>query len=374
MRCHLVSGPEGDNLPEPDLLLKLSRYDAAHVAPEYGLEFPHHEGAPGESLVELATAILAAQSGDDFAARSAEVGQALWSQDEAGLQDLATRYGKASKDQVRARIEAGSSRQRALKHYSGAMFYYGREWYWGVDRLYHLEKRLAELGADRQSGEAMLFPRPPLEVGELKDDGSLTLEIYPSLRSPYTAISFDRAVKLANDTGVRLVVRPVLPMVMRGVPATRNKGVYIFMDTAREAREAGVPYGDFYDPIGDPVRRCYSIYPFAVEQGRGNELISSFLRLAFSQGVNTNTEKGLKRVVENAGLDWQAAKTHLGEPGWEEMLEENRLAMYDAGLWGVPSFRLLDENGKQVLALWGQDRLWLFAREIQRQLARLQSS
>ena len=372
LRCHLVSGPEGDNLPEPDLLLKLSRYDAAHVAPEYGLEFPHHEGAPGESLIALATAILAAQSDDDFAVCAAEVGQALWSQDEAGLQDLATRYGRASEEQVKTRLEGGSSRQRALKHYSGAMFYYGREWYWGVDRLYHLEKRLAELGADRQSGQAMLFPRPSLEVGELKDDGSLTLEIYPSIRSPYTAISFDRAVKLANDTGVRLVVRPVLPMVMRGVPATRHKGVYIFMDTAREAREAGVPYGDFYDPIGDPVRRCYSIYPFAVEQGRGNELLSSFLSAAFSQGVNTNTDKGLKHVVENAGLDWQAAKTHLGEPGWEEMLEENRLAMYDAGLWGVPSFRLLDENGAEVLALWGQDRLWLFAREIQRQLARRQ--
>lgn len=50
------------------------------------------------------------------------------------------------------------------------------------------------------------------------------------------------------------------------------------------------------------------------------------------------------------------------------MLEQNRLAMYEAGLWGVPSFRLLDENGEQLLALWGQDRLWLFAREIQRQL------
>ena len=45
------------------------------------------------------------------------------------------------------------------------------------------------------------------------------------------------------------------------------------------------------------------------------------------------------------------------------------MAMYASGLWGVPSFRLLDENTKEILALWGQDRLWLFAREIQRQLA-----
>ena len=58
----------------------------------------------------------------------------------------------------------------------------------------------------------------------------------------------------------------------------------------------------------------------------------------------------------------------LGNRDWEEPLEENRRAMYGFGLWGVPSFRLLDERGESVLALWGQDRLWLFSREIQRLL------
>jgi 2-hydroxychromene-2-carboxylate isomerase len=107
-----------------------------------------------------------------------------------------------------------------------------------------------------------------------------------------------------------------------------------------------------------------------VEQGREVDLVSSFLRAAFSQGINTNNDRGLQQVVEGAGLDWQEASQHLGQSGWEDTLEQNRLAMYEAGLWGVPSFRLLNAAGEQVLALWGQDRLWLFAREIQRQLAR----
>ena len=53
---------------------------------------------------------------------------------------------------------------------------------------------------------------------------------------------------------------------------------------------------------------------------------------------------------EAAGLDWSEAQHHLGEAGWEDILEENRLAMYDAGLWGVPSFRLLGPDGEQLLA------------------------
>jgi 2-hydroxychromene-2-carboxylate isomerase len=368
--CHLVRGPEGDNVAEPELLMQLSRYDAFHVAPDYGLEFPQHNAAPDPALVTLASTILAAQDSSGFVACAADVGRALWAGDEGTLQALAERHGCVTQAEAEAKTATGTARRHEQQHYSAAMFYYGQEWYWGVDRLYHLEKRLGELGADRQSGQPMLMPRPAVDVGELKDNGNLTLEVYPSLRSPYTAISFDRAVKLAQDSGVKLVVRPVLPMVMRGVPATRQKGMYIFGDAAREAWEAGVPYGNFRDPIGEPARRCYSLYAWACEQGRGSELISSFLRCAFAEGINTNSDKGLKTVVEKAGLDWSEAKFLVGQPGWEEMVEANRLAMYEAGLWGVPSLRLLDENGEQVLALWGQDRLWLFAREIQRQLAK----
>ncbi|MGB1439335.1 MAG: 2-hydroxychromene-2-carboxylate isomerase, partial [Luminiphilus sp.] len=70
-----------------------------------------------------------------------------------------------------------------------------------------------------------------------------------------------------------------------------------------------------------------------------------------------------------AGLDWGDAQAHLGSDGWQQQLEANRLAMYDSGLWGVPSFRLLDANGEPVVSLWGQDRLWVVAREIRRLLA-----
>lgn len=366
--CHLVSGPKGKNAAEPALLLQLSRYDSFHVAGEYGLEFPRHDDELRREQVQLATGILAAQDSPGFTERAAEVGRALWSNDAEMLKSLAERWGCAPGTIIDERLAAGNARREELKHYSGAMFYYGAEWYWGVDRLYHLEQRFTDLGIDRQPATPMLVPRPAIEAGPLKDDGTLTLELYASLRSPYTAICLDRVVELARNTGVNLVVRPVLPMVMRGVPVTRQKGMYIFWDTAREARAAGIPFGNFYDPIGEPARRGYSLYPWACEQGKGVELLSAFLSCAFAKGVNTNTEKGLKTVVETAGLDWSQAKIIVGQSGWEELLETNRLAMYDSGLWGVPSLRLLDKTGRVLLALWGQDRLWLFAREIQRQL------
>ena len=97
-------------------------------------------------------------------------------------------------------------------------------------------------------------------------------------------------------------------------------------------------------------------------------MLSSFLSAVFAEGVNTNKDSGLQYVVERVGLDWASAKQVVGQNGWQDTLEENRLAMYESGLWGAPSFRLLDRNNKVVLALWGQDRLWLIAKEIERLL------
>ncbi len=365
---HLVAPERGPNLPEPDLLLALSRYDAAKVAPHYGLHFPEDTAPADPDLVEVAGRILAAASPAEIPKIAVAVGAALWAADAAGMDSLAEKHGAADANEASERIAIGNARRAKLGHYSGAMFYYGGEWYWGADRIYHLENRLGELGVRRASNADLVCPRPEIELGPLRDDGSLTFEIYPSLRSPYTSVIFDIALELGAKTGVSTVVRPVLPMVMRGVPATRQKGQYIFTDAAREARALDLEWGKFYDPIGDPVRNTYSLYPWAVEQGKGNALLSTFMDAAFCKGVNTNSESGLRSVVESAGLPWDVARGIVGNCDWEDALEKNRLAMYGFGSWGVPSFRLLDERGEQVLALWGQDRLWLFSREIQRLL------
>jgi 2-hydroxychromene-2-carboxylate isomerase len=363
---HLVSGPGGANLPEPDLLPALARHDAVLIAPHYGLSYPAGTGAPPPEHCLRAQGILAAVPVADFPEAAVAVGQALLAGDADGLATLASQYGSVPEAQARQALASGTARRKALKHYSGAMFFYGGQWYWGVDRLYHLERRWQGLGLG--DAGASLYPRPELEAGSYQANGSLTLEFYASLRSPYTAVIYDKAVELAEQTGVRLALRPVLPMVMRGVPATREKGMYIFADAAREARALGLNFGPVYDPIGEPVRRCYSLYHWAQEQGRGVALLGEFLRAAFFRGVNTSRDQGLRDVVERAGLSWSEAQAVIDNCDWEPELEANRQAMYGFGSWGVPTFRLLDARGNTVVWAWGQDRLWLVARAIQRVL------
>lgn len=395
-RYSLVSPTDRLHAPEPELLADWARRDCAAVAPHYGLAFPERPVRPSPEDVRRVERVLAGRMGQaQFRELAVELGRALFGDEPAararlgelerargigspGLPPERAAWALETAEEEAGRMLLQGNRRRARRgHYSGGMFWYEGEWYWGVDRLHHLERRLAALGAvrsPRRRGEsrdaALCFPRPAIDPGPVRDEaGRLTLEIFPSLRSPYTAIIFEKSLALARQAGVRVVLRPVMPMVMRGVPAPAAKGRSIFLDARREADFLGVPFGNMYDPIGRAVVRGFSLWPFARAQGREAEYIAAFLRQAFVLGRPTGTDAGLRRVVESAGLSWEAARRELDSEEFRAELEANRKVLYEElGLWGVPSFRLSGPDGEPDLAVWGQDRLWLVAAEIRRRL------
>ncbi len=371
-RFHLVGQADKLFAPEPEMLAEYARRDCAMIAPHYGLSFPKGANRPNAELVGRVEALLTLLRSDSrFIEVGLEAGRALWAGDVEALDKLSERVPSADAATVREALEAGSRTRAKRRHYSGAMFSYAGEWFWGVDRLHHLERRLIELGASYAGKKkAIRFDRPPLDAGENQNDARLRLEMFPSLRSPYTAMIFDRTVGLAESVDIPLELSPVMPMVMRGVPAPGAKGIYIMTDTLREAKHIGAPFGNMHDPIGSPVLRGFSLWPYARDQGRGAQYLSSFLSAAFAEGRSTGTDEGLRFVVERAGLDWQEAAPFLDREEWRDELEANRQTMYEElGAWGVPSYRLSGSDGEPDLCVWGQDRLWLVASEIKRRLA-----
>lgn len=369
-RFHLVGRTDRLHAPEPELLADYARRDCSWVAPHYGLDFPADAAKPAPEPVKRVERMLAPLTGNPrFAEAARDAGRALWRGDDEAIERMQARFPAASNGEVEGALTAGNALRSRRRHYSGGMFWYAGEWYWGVDRLHLLERRLAALGADRSESVTPRFDRPALDAGSVADDGRLSLEIYPSLRSPYTAIIFEKSIELARSVGVPVTVKPVMPMVMRGVPAPAAKGMYITMDALREAESLGVPFGNLFDPIGRPVERGFSLWPFANARGRGAEFIASFLRAAFVEGRRTGTDEGIRRVVEDVGLSFEEARASLDTDDWRKELEDNRREMYDElGLWGVPSYRLRGPDGESDLCVWGQDRLWLVAAEIRRRL------
>ncbi len=353
LQVHLTAPPPDWAAPERERLEAYSRQDAARLARRAGLSFddPGRPVSPGQAA--LANARLAAAIDEEgFVSAAAAIGEAAWT---GSLPDTpAVQTGLA------ARLAAGSARREALGHYLGATFYYAGEWYWGLDRLHYLEARLTGLGARRpDAGEGVIFEPPPLAAAPRAPRGApAELHYYLSFRSPYTYIAAARARALADAYGAELRLRFVLPMVMRGLPVPRMKSRYITLDTAREARRLGVPFGRIVDPVGKPVERGYALLPWARAEGRGFEFCEAFLAGVWSQGIDAGGDAGLRRIVEAAGLDWSGARHELGSQAWRAEAEANRAEMMALGVWGVPSFRV-----GNVIA-WGQDRLWLMEEEL----------
>ena len=241
-------------------------------------------------------------------------------------------------------------------HYLGATLYYEGEWYWGIDRLHHLEDRLNDLGLGQTNVNAHLFPATQYAHCQITPQNT-SIDFFFSFRSPYSAISAAKIFHWAHQAGVNIKLRYVLPMVMRGLPVPAEKRKYIILDAAREAYVQGVPFGRLNDPVGKPTERGLALMPFAEMHNLAEDYVMSFMQGVWSEGLDAGLDSHLKIIVERAGLNWTAAKDILrsqsNEAHWRAIAEENRQALFALGLWGVPSFRY--EN----TSAWGQDRFWV---------------
>lgn len=360
LEVHLVDAPADDVAPERAALEAYSRRDAAKIAPFYGLSFTDTGAQPSQASLAFARRTLAASSNLVVAAE--QIGAAYWADDT----DRLDRTAMVSDDQTEKIFAAGVKKREALGHYLGATFYFEGEWYWGVDRLPYLEERLSRQRL-RHAGckPVTQFQTRPDFMSQPSNGRRLTVEFYPSARSPYTALSMQETLDLPNHYPITLRIRPVLPMVMRNLPVPMRKRLYIMRDSKREADRIGVAFGKIFDPVGDPVRRVYSLFAWAETQGKGGALLHEFSKMAWAEGINAGSDDGLKQACTRAALDWETAQDIVDNKDWEAWAEENRLQMMASDLWGVPSFRLLDEDGTELFSCWGRDRLWLLAHEIQ---------
>ncbi len=315
---YLVPPPDDWAAPEREKLVAYSRLDASRLAAKSRgiLDFSFTDKQPDRSSISQAEIHLEKvfREGNPWPTAQ-KISRDMW------RDELVGSIGVNSDLQMSDRLIVGTKRREKLGHYLGGVLAYGGELYWGPDRLHHLERRLTLLGALREPIDATalqpivpdLEPRLEAELNTNKPTGlNQELHFYLSFRSPYTYLAAKRVKLLADKFGAKLRLRFVLPMVMRNLPVRRAKGFYILKDAAREARHHGLPFGRVADPVGKPTERAYSLFPWAIEQGRGFEYCDSFLTAVWSKGVDAGSDAGLQSIVESAGLDWTRATAILG--------------------------------------------------------------
>ena len=339
LECRTVSNPPAHLVPFPEELAVYALRDCAELAAYYGLQMKGDR--PTEVAVDAAhTWLVKAERSADYLDTAKQVGLALWGG------EVPEGDGEVTNE-----LEKNRRRLHRLGHYSSGMLHYGGEWYWGVDRLPLLERRLEELGA---GGGQTLRNDGPVS----KPDDRSVLDVYLSVRSPYSYLAVDRVLELRRQCDAEVRLKPILPMVMRGLPVPFAKRRYIVADSAREAAENGIPFGRICDPLGRGVERVLAVLVPLLGTEREGDFLTSAMRGIWSEGIEVASDRGLRLVVERAGLDWGEAKQWLEDESWRDVVEQNRLELRGLGLWGVPSFKL----GNFVT--WGQDRIWLVKQKL----------
>lgn len=374
LQVHIINRHDEATTPAPDELAAYARRDAALLARRQALDFPDHAAAPDQADTDLATRLLVAhahQSPATFLPLARQVLAALWRGYHKKLATLVTRFPPAAATAAARQLDDNLRHLQSLGHYQPAMLHYGGEWYWGIDRLSYLAERLQGLGAARATHDFVLNDTPlPGETGQaanpflISDPADLAtlralhlpLEFYFSFRSPYSYLALPRVLALTDHYGLDLRIRPVLPMVMRGLPVPREKRLYILADAAREAERLGIPFGRVCDPVGEGVERCMALFPAAMAAGRAGDFLLSVATGIWSEGADVSRDADLGKRVTAAGLDWQALAPRLRDTAWHAMARDNREALTGLGLWGVPVLHLQTPAGD--CAVWGQDRLW----------------
>ena len=344
IRCHIASGAQGDYIGDGERFDRWAFKDASDIAGFYGLAWP----APGSGTTptEFADALSALSSAGttlDFVSAAGRVFDSVASAARGGLDSVSEPDSRAKiADQCAAfergdAVAAGNKLRKSLGHYGAGMFYFEGQWYWGIDRLRVLERRLISEGL-ATDGRGVLFPEPSTDQLPDLTSSDVELEYFPSLRSPYTAIGHARILDLIDRSNVRVNVRVVMPMMMRGVPAPTAKGQAIMTDAAREGRYFGSPMGRIVDPFGEPIKKAYAFLPELRERGLLMPFVSEYLKAAWVEGVDVTREQGLSEVLQRTGCPADVAPA--AESEWREEVEQNLAIMHEHDLWGVPSFRV----------------------------------
>tara|TARA_R110000787_G_scaffold142302_4_gene255924 strand:+ start:225 stop:1439 length:1215 start_codon:yes stop_codon:yes gene_type:complete len=264
-------------------------------------------------------------------------------------------------------------RLQAKGHYAPANIFFAGSWFVGVDRLYHFENMLDKfalvaqvtvgLSANVAAEDAIISTGFPAQASEMNTTKSIVpatkaLVIYLSLRSPYSYLGFVQAINLAARYRLELVIRPVLPLLMRGASIPMDKQKYIYLDAVREAKRLGIEFNGFADPLGEGVMNAYRLFAWAEQQGKASEYMLACFRAIYVDDIDLTKSANVDNIMQDLALDVDDANAYQQQHDWQQWADINQVDLAKLNFWGVPSFSYGERS------FWGQDRIPALESEI----------
>ncbi len=345
----LVVAPRDPSyFPEQESLERYGLIDAGYLAQAWGLEFPTLIPNQKRIKTEAYRLLLKNRSTTaEWIQLAKEASDAYWHGDFPKIHKLVQQNKTLDAFDVSETLRKNTQAFYRTGFYMPASIHYRGEWYWGLDRIYLLRDRLKRLSA--QEHRTVFYPDwGRVRVPSRPNDD---VDLYFSFRSPYSYIAIARLYLHQSDYPIEdISLKPVLPMVTRGLPVPKVKKMYILQDAARVAHFEDIEFGRVWDPLGKGVERALSIF-FNTPREIRLEVCYRILNDIWAKGKDVSTNHYLKEICTDFKLNERTILAYEESRRYLKETEQNRQALTRMGLWGVPSFK------KGKLVAWGQDRM-----------------
>ena len=184
---------------------------------------------------------------------------------------------------------------------------------------------------------------------------STTVEFYFDPVSPYAWLAVEQLAQV-TAAGGHIVCRPILLAALLNTHGTKGpaevpaKRAYVFRDVMRQAKRLNLP---FRGPPNHPFNPLAALRAILAVEDEAQQLALTHRLLAavWSEGIDVADPDSLSAVLTRSGFDAAAIRAAAATPEVKQRLRSGTQDAIDAGIFGVPTFRLRGE------LFWGADRV-----------------
>lgn len=351
---------------EPNQFFNYYLRDAWHLAQFHQLQF-HHFHPPSEQQCFMASQLILANrhlSTPEFLTLIKQIFSCLWEQQPQKLMTLSLRFQMLSRLSTTKKLQQNQIIFESLKTDNSAILQFQHEYYWSIDELPFLAKRLEELTKKNISHPLCIsHDQHCTEQGYLINDWQqlsqiraqkYELDYYFNFHDPLSYIYLVAIIPLTDYYRIKLNLCPIY--LEEDIRATSNGFSLLELSRLQKiAQSYNLEIGPSYILSNQGLQHCLTLFYIALQQDCAQEISLKILENIWSLNKDFSYINHIQDLLTLLNYNTKEFKASLKTEEWRGIIEQYTTKWLQLDLPQLPSFYL---QGEKRISLCGAHRLW----------------